>query len=280
MAASTFDGKELSVRRTIIVLMAAAFVSAPVKMWAQDARPPSGVEPRADEILRQMGRCLADAQQFSFVAHDMIDETLPTGQKIQLSNIRRLKVRRPDRIQAELVGDTENERAWYAGTKLTFYSPERNVYSIIDVPDNIDEMLDYIVANYGMTVPVADFLFSDPYRMAMEKVRSGRYLGVHHVMGVKCHHLAFRQEGLDWQIWIDAGKLAVPRKLVITYKEMPDHPQYVLFIGEWDLSANHADELFVFEAPKDAKQEDMQSRQAATGADTAAGTDATSSEKP
>jgi hypothetical protein len=36
-------------------------------------------------------------------------------------------------------------------------------------------------------------------------VQSGTYVGLHNVGKVKCHHLAFRQRMLDWQIWIEAG---------------------------------------------------------------------------
>ena len=40
-----------------------------------------------------------------------------------------------------------------------------------------------------------------------------------------CHHLAFEQATIDWQLWIDAGKDPLPRKLVITYKTEDEVPQ-------------------------------------------------------
>ena len=212
------------------------------------------IDPKADSTLRQMSDYLAGATAFSFEAHKMTDLLLDTGQKIQLSDSTRAVVKRPAKIWAQSTGDTQNEQVWYNGTKLTMLNTQDNVYAVVDVPDNIDEMMDYIVEELGVAVPLADLLFSDPYKMVIENVRSGQYIGLHYVQRVKCHHLAFRQEGLDWQIWIQDGKKPLPRKLVITYKELPGHPQFIALLGEWDLSPQLPDDLFTFNAPEGAKQ--------------------------
>ncbi len=60
----------------------------------------------------------------------------------------------------------------------------------------------------------------------MGGVQRGEYLGIHEAAGVPCHHLAFEQATIDWQLWIDAGKDPLPRKLVITYKTEDEVPQY------------------------------------------------------
>ena len=53
--------------------------------------------------------------------------------------------------------------------------------------------------------------------------------------------LLFTQENVDWQIWIDAGEKAVPRKIVITYKNEADQPQYEAVLDDWRLAT--ADDL-------------------------------------
>ena len=75
-------------------------------------------------------------------------------------------------------------------------------------------------------LPLADFLYADPYAVLMEGVTYGRYLGIHQAAGVACHHLAFSQDTIEWQIWIDAGEKPLPRKLVISYVQEPGEPQY------------------------------------------------------
>ena len=220
---------------------------------------PAGVETRADEVLRKMSKYLAAARQFSFAAEDMADEVVANGQKIQLSSMRRLSVRRPNRVLSESAGDVQNLRTWYDGKTLTVLDKEQGVYSVLEgVPDNIDAMLDYVAETFGIVVPIADLLFSDVYATVISQVRTGWYVGLHHVQGAKCHHLAFQQDGVDWQIWIAEGDRPVPRKLVITFKAMPGQPQYIALLGEWNMSAELPDSLFVSNVPAEAKKIDIE----------------------
>ncbi len=212
------------------------------------------VESKADEVLRRMGKYLAGAKQFRFEAYKMVDIVLDSGQKIQLSNTTEVAVSRPDKIWVRSTGDTNNEKIWYRGDTLSVWAPEENSYATAKVPSNIDEMMDYVVEKFGVAIPLADLVISAPYESAIQRVRSGQYVGLHYVRDVKCHHLAFRQEGLDWQIWIEQGDKPLPRKLVITHKELPGHPQFIAFFDKWDLSPKLSAELFIFKAPEGAEQ--------------------------
>jgi hypothetical protein len=69
---------------------------------------------------------------------------------------------------------------------------------------------------------------------------------------VSCHHLAFSQETIDWQIWIEDGPRPVPRKLVITYKTEPGSPQYVARLSGWNFQPRFSKHFFTFEAPAGA----------------------------
>ena len=39
-------------------------------------------------------------------------------------------------------------------------------------------------------------------------------------------HLAFRQPDIDWQLWVEKGQRALPRKIVITTRYEVGDPQY------------------------------------------------------
>jgi hypothetical protein len=91
----------------------------------------------------------------------------------------------------------------------------------------------------------------------MGGVQRGEYVGIHEVAGVSCHHLAFEQATIDWQIWIDAGEKALPRKLVITYKTEDEVPQYTVTIRKWNLQATLPDALFAFTPPQGATRIDV-----------------------
>ena len=143
---------------------------------------------------------------------------------------------------------------------LTILDKEHNAYASAEMPDTIDATLDKYEDDYGVVLPLADLLYSDPYKTLMEGVTYGRYLGLHLAAGVPCHHLAFAQDTIEWQIWIDAGDKPLPRKLVITYVDEPGEPQYSATIRRWRLDGKVPEGLFTFEAPEGAKKVDVQPR--------------------
>ncbi|MBN1346421.1 MAG: DUF2092 domain-containing protein [Phycisphaerae bacterium] len=215
------------------------------------------IDPKADEALHRMSDLLAAAKQFSFEAHVMFDDVLDSGQKIQFSSLRKIKIRRPNKATSDVVGDADNEQIWYDGQTFSVLDRNRKLYSTIKVPDTIDKMMDFLFEKYHIAAPLADLIISDPYKSSVRNVRVGSYVGLHYVKGVKCHHLAFRQDNLDWQIWIEVGDKPLPRKLVITFRELTGQPQFVALIDQWDLDAKLPDEIFAFKAPEGAKQTEL-----------------------
>ncbi len=85
-------------------------------------------------------------------------------------------------------------------------------------------------------------------------IHSSQDLGIGYVFEARCRHLAFRQEGIDWQIWLDEGNQMLPRKIVITYKESPGHLQYTAYFTKWDLAAQVPAASLTFVPPADAKK--------------------------
>jgi len=229
----------------------------PVRGQNPPTRPPA-IEPKADELLRRTSAVLSGATQYTFEAHDLIDEILPSGQKVQFASTRHYSVHRPNRVRLVIDGDLVQDRIWYNGKTLTILNTEENTYGSIEVPGTIDELFDFIVERYGIVVPLADLLFSDMYGVTVGGIRAGHYLGLHRVGDDLCHHLTFRQDAVDWQLWIQDGDQPVPRKLVITYKAMPGQPQYTALFDHWNLRADLADGLFQFEAPAGAKEIDFE----------------------
>jgi hypothetical protein len=239
-----------------VVLIISAFCP---RLGADSASsaPPAGVDPKADEWLRKMGKSLAGAQQFSFEIRDMEDQILQDGQKAQFSRTVDVLIRRPDALVADVNGDMESKRFVYSGGKLSIVNTKSNVYAVQDVPATLDKMFDFLDDKFGISVPLSDLAFPDPYQTLIGQVYRGEDLGLHDVNGVKCHHLAFRQASIDWQIWIEDSDQALPRKVVITYKDQPDVPQYVAFLDKWNLSPEVTDSTFTFTPPADSKRQDL-----------------------
>jgi hypothetical protein len=252
----------------VTALALAPLAGAQDKAPVPPAAPVRNVEARADQELKKMSEFLAKLPHFALEAEETFDE-LPDGQlRRQLTNVRRVAVERPNHVAADATGDTLNRAAWYDGRTVTFLDKEHNVYATIEAPGTIDAAFDKLEDEYGVVLPLADLLYSDPYAVLMAGVTYGRYLGLHQAAGASCHHLAFSQDTIEWQIWIDAGDKPLPRKLVISYVDEPGEPQYSAVIRRWNLESKVPEGLFTFEAPEGAQKIDAQAMKQA-GADDA-----------
>jgi hypothetical protein len=259
-------------RELALVVLALALVplaSAQAPAPGPAAPPPRRVEERADQELKRMGEFLAKLPHFAFEAEETFDE-LPDGElRRQLTNVRRIAVQRPNHFAADVTGDTLDRASWYDGHTVTVLDKDHNVYATIEAPATIDATIDKLQDEYGVVLPLTDLLYADPYAVLMAGVTYGRYLGMHLAAGVPCHHLAFSQETIEWQIWIDAGERPLPRKLAISYVDEPGEPQYSATIRRWTLDAKVPDGLFTFEAPEGAQKIDAQAMQRSRSGDAA-----------
>jgi hypothetical protein len=59
---------------------------------------------------------------------------------------------------------------------------------------------------------------------------------------------------VNWEIWIDTGKSALPRRLVVTYTDVQNFPRFLVEFANWNLKPKLAASRFVFQKPSHAKQ--------------------------
>jgi hypothetical protein len=215
------------------------------------------VEPRVEELVRGMSARLAAVTSLALEAEEVYDDVPTDSPRRQLTCVRRVAMRRPDRLAGDASGDARNGSFWFDGQTFSALDREQNVWASGQVPPTIDGALDWVFDQTGTVVPLADFLYADAYERLMGDVQRGVYLGVHEAAGVPCHHLSFEQATIDWQLWIDAGADPLPRKLVITYKTEDEVPQYSVTIRKWNVKADLPEALFRFVPPAGAKRIDI-----------------------
>jgi len=226
---------------------------------AKEAQEASTVEPRVEDVLRQMSDLLAKSPSFAFKAVEIVDEVLDSGFKAELSHTRTIALRRPGGVVTNVDGDTTNRSAWFDGKTVTVLDRKHNRYAVLDTPDDIDEMLDYLAEEFDIVFPLADILHSDVYESLTAGAEYTSYQGIHQVEDNPCHHLAFANEWLEWQLWVAAEGEPLPRKLVITYMDEPGEPKYTARFLSWNLSPKLEDDLFVFKAPEGAQKMEARS---------------------
>ena len=214
------------------------------------------VEPQADQLLRKTSDFLGALRQFKIDAESTTDHLLSSGQKLQHGEVIILAARRPDRLRVDTKGERRNQELIYDGKEITLLDIDHNLYAQTAVPATIDAALHHVVDNFELRIPLSDLLYTNSYEVLTENVKSGFYVGMSKVRGVNTHHLAFRTDEVDWQIWIEDSRTPLPRKVVITLKWMTGAPQHTVWLS-WDLSPKLADRLYRFAPPANARKIDF-----------------------
>ena len=214
------------------------------------------IEPKAVEVLKQMCDYLKNLQQFSVQAEITEDVLLTSGQRIQYGRSVEASVRRPDRMRAESVGDTDDRLLVYDGKTITLLDRTKNFYTTIPAPPELDAALEHATQAFNLRAPLADLISTKSYEYLTEGALSGFYVGLSKVQGVPCHHLAFRQKDIDWQIWVEDGPTPLPRKFLITDKKAQGL-QFTAVFTKWNTSPQFQEGLFTFVAPEKAEKIDI-----------------------
>jgi hypothetical protein len=214
----------------------------------------SAIDPIADQILHQSCDLLAQSRAFSVHAEIWKDVVLPSDHKIQVTRSLDLELRRPDGLHVDERAHHKGRSIWYNGKTLTVLDRERNMYGVVDASGTVDQALDLLAENYGITVPLEDLAVADPYSNSMKNVTAGGYFGDEPVLGVPCHHIGFSTDRIDWQLWVSQGLQPLPQKLVITYKNEAQSPQFTAIFTKWALTGHAADTVFEFIPPRGSER--------------------------
>lgn len=239
----------------VVVLAFASLVAIALPTLSKAQTPPN-IAPQAASLLRQASEYLQQQQSYRFQADIAFDDVMLPDFKLQYHSTAQVMVRRPQEFRVDYAGDRRNLNFYFNGKQLTLFDKNANVYGSLSLPQSVDAALNEIDTNYNFIVPLADFIHSDPYQALAGKIKTGYYLGKSTIGGISTHHLVFSQDNIDWQIWIEEGKRPLPRKLVITYKNLPGSPQYIAVFSQWDFKTLD-DGLFTFKAPKEANSIDI-----------------------
>jgi hypothetical protein len=215
--------------------------------------PTPTIDQEAVAALNRMGAFLRQQRTLLIKAETTTDEVLASGQKIQLGETIDLRVRRPNRLRADVESDRKSRRFFYDGKTFTLFGPRAGYYATVAAPPTINEFLEMAAQRHGLEFPLVDLFYWGTPKSDLSEIRAASSLGRSSVAGTPCDHYAFRQTDVDWQIWIEHGTNPVPRKLVITSTREPGQPQYTVVMN-WTLSPLLEDELFAFVPSRGAQR--------------------------
>jgi hypothetical protein len=223
-------------------------------MLATAGAQPAGIDPQAAARVRASTDFVARQTSFAVQVRNTLEVVLESGQKIQFDHRARQIVQRPDRMRAERVGELVDQVFIYDGKSLTLHNPAQNVYATTPVPPTLEGMLDVARDRLDIVAPAGDLTRRNAYDILMDGVTQGFVVGKAVIEGVRCDHLAFRAPHVDWQIWIQEGAQPLPRKLVITSRDVANAPQFEVVVTQWDLQPAITPQTFTFVPPAGARQ--------------------------
>ena len=213
------------------------------------AEKASCVDPAALAVLKRMSSTLSSAKSFTFDSKSILEVPAITGQLVTLFSTGEVALRRPDKLRARLGGDAPAFDFTYDGTTVSALAPQTKVFSTSSAPSSIDAMLTGLTHETGIRFPSSPLLYSDSYTILTRGLLSGVVVGRTKVNGVACDHLAFCSPGVNWEIWIDAGSEALPRRLAVTFTDKPLFPRTVVEFSRWNLHPWLWNSSFVFHKP-------------------------------
>jgi hypothetical protein len=214
--------------------------------------PPPPLEPAALDRLKAMSDVLKAAPRFTFKAVTDRETPSTSGQMLDFVSVSKISVERPNRIRVDTTGDRFAASLWYDGKTLTIYSNKSSFYAQVAAPPTIDEAVQMLLDRLDTPLPVAGFLLADPYEKMMGGVKTAFDAGSALLEGSSCRHFALSEPDADWQLWIEDGAKAFPRRLAVTYKKVPGSPRVLALLSDWNLSPTIPAGEFTFTPPAGA----------------------------
>jgi hypothetical protein len=217
----------------------------------------SADEADAKRLLKAMSDYMAAQKAISFEYDATLEVVTEDEQKLALASSGTVTLNRPDKIRATRSGGFADVETFFDGKTLTLLGKNLNIYAQQNVPGTVDHLIDELRIKYNRPLPAADLLLSDSYDALMLDVADVKDLGSGVIGGVECDYLAFREEEVDWQIWIAQGERPYPCRYVITSKFMVGGPEYTIQIRDWKTGDKVEATDFSFKNPTDARKVDL-----------------------
>ncbi len=210
-----------------------------------EADDTESVDPDAVTALHRMGEYLRTLRSFEVSSTSDTDEVLEDGQRIQISSTATMHVQRPTSLSAEVTTDRDERRYYYDGHTFTIESPRQGYYATVEAPGTLGDLVEVAGDRYGIDLPMVDLFLWGTDQDDTGEFTSAIDLGPSTIGRVETEHYAFRQEGLDWQIWIAQGDRPLPRMVVLTTTDEEARPSHRA-VYTWDLHAEQDATAFTF----------------------------------
>lgn len=262
--------KTRRLRAAIAAIAAVLFLGA-VPLRAEEAAAPADapaagnassavetnplIEASAVEPVKRMVETLTKAERMSFVTEESHDAIQADGEALEFGRVSKTTIRRPNKVAGETWDrGGRNRRFYYDGSSVVVYDATRKVYATTPRSGDIDSLLDFLRDQVGFKILLGDLFATDLRQILIDTVVAARLVDEQSVGGFECDHVALRfREGVDAQIWIRTGEVALPQRIVLNFFTAEGRPQFRADFRDWDLAPRAPDSAFSFRPPKGAR---------------------------
>jgi len=204
-----------------------------------------------EELFTQVCDFLKNQQSISVEMDITYDNVLTSGSKVQYSGYKKVSAQRPNMVRVDTVADQGNRSFYYDGKTITLFSPSLKVFASKEAPSNIDEMLNTIEEKLGFTIPMANLFTTNPCVILDNVVEQPLYIGSNLVNREETDHILIVTDDWDGQVWISQNDPPLIKKAIVTYKNLPNSPQYTVLFSNWNFKPSFALDTFTFKPSED-----------------------------
>ena len=251
-----------SLKHAALLLLATALPLAPA--LAQPAAATTAttnmaagtLDADASAALDRMGAHLSSLGSFRLTSNASTEEVYANGQKLQFLQRTTYTMGGPTSLHVKIETDSQTRDVFYNGKTFTIVAPKVGKYIQLPASGTVGQILTRAYEDWGIDFPVQDLFRWGDASATAERPKEGFKVGSARIGDAMTDHYAFRQTGVDWQIWIDQGDKPLPRKMVITNLEDAAQPQYVAYFT-WDMAPSIAPGAFNFKPAATDKRIDL-----------------------
>ncbi len=213
----------------------------------------SAVDPAAIAALEKMGNYLRTIKVFRVRSKVTRDRVLDDGLLVQRDSRVDILAQFPSRLRIETTSAEKERMYFYDGKTFTMFGKRLRYYASVPAPDTVGKLADMLEEKYDLELPLEDLFWWGSEKAETSAITAAADAGPADVEGTTCQQYAFRQEGVDWQIWIKLGAYPLPLKMVITTTDDEARPQYSA-VYDWDLAPSFNEAAFTFIQPEGAQK--------------------------
>lgn len=217
-------------------------------------QPALAKDPEAEAVFKAMSDFLVAQTSIAVEVDTTLEIVTADLMKVGFASSGALSVTRPDKLRMTRTGGIANVEVAFDGKTLGAYGKNLNIFARHAMEGTIDELIDTLRFEFGLELPAADLLSSDPHGIMMANVTDSQALGAGVIRGQVCDHVVFRTADVDWQIWVAQGDKPAPCRFTITSKMTVHSPSYSIDFTGWKFGADVAADDYQLKPGADAKE--------------------------